>query len=180
MKTWLKPIKDLGACEEALVWAKQFASLDEAWLRCERGNWMLWLAGRLSGKRESLARKKVVLAVCQCARLALPYVRKGELRPLQAIETAEKWAKGDDSITLEELDAAGEAAWAAGVAAREAARAAAWAAVAAAVAAAGAAAWAAGAAARAAAWAAVAAAREAALKQCADIVRSYYPTAPKQ
>ena len=131
MKTWLKPIKDLGACEEALVWAKQFASLDEAWLRCERGNWMLWLAGRLSGKRESLARKKVVLAVCQCARLALPYVRKGELRPLQAIETAEKWAKGDD-ITLEELEAAGEAAG------------------------------------------------KAALKQCADIVRSYYPTAPKK
>ena len=74
---------------------------------------MLWLLGRLSGKPESESRKKLVLAACQCARLALPYVKKGEARPLKAIETAEAWARGEAGITLGDVRKAAAAAYAA-------------------------------------------------------------------
>ena len=76
-------------------------------------------------------RKLIVLAACECARLTLPYVRSDELRPLHAIELAEKWAHGDALISIADLHAAAHAAYAA-YAAADAADAAAYAAYAAA------------------------------------------------
>ena len=180
MKAWIRPIKKMGACIEALGWAEDYNSLQEAWEVCERGDWMLWLLGKRVKKIGTLEHKKLVLIACQCARLALPYVQGVEKRPLKAVETVEAWAKGDTSISMRDLKAAGAgaagaaeaAAWAAGAAARAAGAAAraAWAT-----------AWAAGAAAWAAratwatAWAA-GAAEATALKKCADIVREHYST----
>ena len=43
MKTWLEPIKELGACQEALDWADKYDSLEEAWAACKEGGWMAWL-----------------------------------------------------------------------------------------------------------------------------------------
>ena len=189
MKTHVKALKDLRACEEAVEYAAQFPDLQSAWDACERGAWMLWLAGRYSGEPGGEGRRPLVLAACACARLSLVHVPQGELRPLKAIETAEAWVRGD--ATPEQVRASAEAAWAA---AAEAARAsaswaAAWAAASAAEAEASArasapwaAAWAASSAAAAAAasasaaWAA--AARDETLKTCADIVRQFYPQAP--
>jgi hypothetical protein len=129
------------------------ASPQQLWDTCPHGDWLLWLAGRINIKRETL-----VLAACDCARLSLVYVPAGELRPLQALETAEAWARGD--ATLDEVNAAAVAARAAAYAADAvAARATAYAADAAAVAA------------RATAYAADAAAVAAVLQQCADLVR---------
>ena len=161
MKNWIRPIKDLGACEEALGWAEGYRTLDEAWAKCERGDWMLWLLGNLSGPPESDSRKKLVLAACQCARLALPYVLAGELRPLRAIETAESWAKGEGNITLADVRKAANDVYAAHAAAYAtyAAHAAAYAAYAAND-----------------AYAAHAAAQQSTLKKCADIVRVQSPT----
>ena len=171
MKEWLKPIQALGPCQEAMEWADQFNSLQEAWDACESGSWMVWLVASVAaGEQGSPERRQLVLVACECARLTLPYVPAGEIRPRQAIETAEAWARGE--ATLEQVWAAGDAAraaaWDAGDAAWAAARDAAWAA--------GDAAWAAARdAARAAAWAA---AWPATLRQCADIVRRHYPEAP--
>jgi hypothetical protein len=144
--------------------ARGYDSLDAAWSACDRGDWMLWLLGRVSGAPESEDRKRLVLCACACARTALPFVRSGEERPLRCIETAERWARGEATI--------GEV--------REARRAAAAAAAAAAYAAdaADAADAAAYAAAAAAAAAYAADARSKALKACADIVRAHYPQAP--
>jgi len=198
MKAWIEPIADMEACDEAVDWCEQFDSLDEAWQACECGDWMLWLLGMLSGPPESDSRKKLVLVVCQCARLALPYVKKGEMRPLKAIETAEAWARGDEGITLQDVrDAAAYAAayayasyavtYAAYVAvsAASAVTDAAYVAASAANAAADAAyvaVSAASAAARAADAYASYAVTDAAffdtLRECADIVREYYPVAP--
>ena len=108
MKTWVKPIEQLGACSYALVWAEKFDSLDEAWAKCERGDWMLWLAGRLFDKQGSPEHKALVFAACQCARLALPYVSQGEERPRLAIEAAEAWTRGE--ATLDEVRKAAYAA----------------------------------------------------------------------
>ena len=135
---WTKQLEALHACKEAVAWASQYPSLSEAWAVCERGDWMLWLIARTLGNE---SRSTLVLAACECARLALPYVPENEQRPLIAIETTEKWARGGDGITLDQVRSVADAAYAA-------------------------------------VYAAHAAARTKTLKQCADIVRKHYPTAP--
>src|SRR3990170_2573765 len=114
---WVTQLVKLRACREALEWVRDYQSLDDAWQHCERGDWMLWLAGKLSGNSESDSRKKVVLAACQCARLALKYVKSGEERPLKAIEITEAWTRGEGNITLSDVREAADAAYAADAAA---------------------------------------------------------------
>jgi len=188
--THVEKLENMGACREAVEWAREFRSMMEAWRACERGDWMLWYIGRLSGKPESVSRRRLVLCSCKCARLGLPYVPQGEKRPLVAIQTAERWAHGEGGVSLEDVRAAADAAaYAASAAsaadaayaAASAADAAAYAASAASAAAyaAYAAASAAYAAANAAAYAAYAAARLRVLSECADLVREAYPTPPR-
>ncbi len=196
---YITKLKKLGTCGEALEWceAGNYPTLDEAWQACERGDWMLWLAGKQAGEAGSEKRKRLVLAACECARLSLSYVSASEERPLTAIETAERWANGDGTITLATVRHASHAAHAANDAphAAHAAADTAYAGTAhvstdAANAAAYTAAYA-GYAAYAAAYSGdaasysgydaaygAAAARTNILKQCADIVRKYYPVAP--
>ena len=150
-------LKKLGACSEAVKWYETQENDEQAWAACERGDWLLWLLGRIK-----VDRKRLVLCCCECARLSLKYVPENENRPRIAIETAEKWAKGEASI--EEVRAAAYAAADADAAAYAAA------ADAAAYAAAAAAAYAYAAA----AVAPYAAARSNTLKQCADIVRKHF------
>ena len=150
---------DLHACHDAQDWAEQYDTLQQAWDACDRGDWMLWLCGKLAGPPESASRKKLVLATCACARLALPYVQPGELRPLQSIETAETWARGEAGATLADVQAAYAAAAAYAAYAAYAVYAAD---------------------AYAAADADAADARASTLKQCADIVRAAYPLAPER
>ena len=196
MKTYLKPIANLKACQEALDWAEQYDNLNKAWQKCQRGDWMLWLIGKAIAKDAD--RKPLVLIACKCARLALPYVLKGEEQPQKAIETAEAWVIG--KATLKEVKAAAayaayaanaasyvanaasaaNAAYAASYAANaaSAAYAASYAAYAAADAASASYAAYASDAAYAAAYASYAAADESTLSQCADLVRAYYPNPP--
>jgi len=63
---------------------------------------MLWLVGRLSGGPDSAARKKVVLAACSCASLALTCVPE-DGRPRVAIEVASAWAQGESGITMDDV-----------------------------------------------------------------------------
>lgn len=87
-------IRALGACSEALDWLEAHdGSLYDAWRRCDRGDWLLWLAARVG-----IDRRLVVLAACDCAEPALVYVPEGEERPRVAIETARRWAAGEATI----------------------------------------------------------------------------------
>jgi len=167
-----KMLVKLGACSEAVEWVGD-KSPAVAWKTCKRGDWMLWLCGKLSGEPGGKGRKKLVLAACACARLSLKYVRKGEKRPLVAIQTAEAWAKGKRGVTIEQVLTAAYAANAAATAAAYAAYAddAAYADATAA--------YAANAAYAAAANAADYAARRETLAKCADIVRGFYPKPPQ-
>ncbi len=147
------------ACRPALEWL-QARTLAEAWEQSERGDWLLWLAAK-----SGVDRRRLVMAACACARLALVHVPPGEERPRVAIETAEAWCRGE--ATIEQVRKASrnvDAAYAAAAAAATAAYAAY------AADAADAAAYAAYAAAAAAAYAAYAA-RASALKKAADLVR---------
>ena len=116
---------------------------------------MLWLLGKIP----STDRKILVLAACECARQSLHLVPEGEDRPRLAIETAEKWARGEASI--EEVKTAAAAAYYAAAAYASADAAAYYAADAAG-----------------AATAADAAAREESLAESAKIVRKYFPSHP--
>ena len=100
---------DLNACEEAQEWAARYETLQAAWDACDRGHWMLWLAGHLSGPQESDSRRTVVLATSACARLALPFVRKGDEATRRATETIAGWAKKEEGVTTKIVSAAGVA-----------------------------------------------------------------------
>ena len=95
-------LSELSACVEASAWSKG-KSLSAAWKDSKRGDWMLWLCGRMADKPGWPTRKEVVLAACDCAELALKHVPAGEDRPRKCIETVRAWAAGtatlDDVLT---------------------------------------------------------------------------------
>ena len=101
---WQHRLVELGACADAREWAAPYATFAEAWAACERGDWMLWLIGRANAAPpDSVARQQLVLAACACARLVLSHVTAGEQRPLRAIETAERWANGEEGVSLSDV-----------------------------------------------------------------------------
>ena len=169
-------LENVHACPNAIVWAEKYPDMQAAWIACERGDWMLWLAGKYSGPAESPGRRKLVLATTECARLAWPYVRKKDHDIIErCYSVAEAWGNNDPTVSLAEVQVAADAAYATAYdadAADAAAAAAAYAAYAAYTAA-----DAADAADAAAASAASAAAdaRSKVLKKCAEIVRKDYP-----
>ena len=172
-KEFMELLDSLRACHEAKEWAHG-KSFHVVWTTWKRGDWLLWLCGKMADKKGWPTRKQLILAACSCAETALKFVPEGEERPRIAIETARKWALG--KATIEQVrEAAGnaadaaDAAYAAYAAAYAAYTDAAYAAADAAYAAAYAAA--AYAAAADAAAAAAAAARTKVLAECATIVR---------
>ena len=187
MKKYVEKLKKLNACQDAIEYSEKFSTLQKAWNECNRGDWMLWLLGRLSGPPDSESRKHVVLIACKCARLSLKYIPKDEKRPLEAIQTTEKYSNG--KATFEEVKkafAAATAAFAASTASDSAAASASATAFAASTAAfaastasdsaaASATAFAASATASAAASATAASVKEDILKKCSNIVRKYHP-----
>ena len=98
MKDQLLKLKKLHPCPDAYEWAKEQPNPQSAWNTCEHGDWMLWLLGKLSKGPRSKSRKLLVLTACECARLALKYVPEGEDRPRLAIETAERWTRGECTL----------------------------------------------------------------------------------
>jgi hypothetical protein len=103
----LARMRELKACGEAVEWLENspHQTLAEAWIACERADWMLWLLVRTYPHTCGQVR----LALCSCAETALQYVPKGEDRPRLAIETARRYARGN--ATDAELAAARDAAW---------------------------------------------------------------------
>ena len=112
-------LHDLGACGAAIEWAETFDTPQAAWDACDRGDWMLWLVDRVSGRVDSPSRRKLVLVSTECARLAWPYVHEQDCAVVQQwYEICERYGRGDPAVKLDDVR---RAAWAA---AGEAARAA--------------------------------------------------------
>jgi len=108
-------IRGLGACDQALVWCEtqRGVRLDRVWRKCDRADWLLWIAASVG-----VDRRLVVRAACACAREVLPAweaYRPGDARPRVAIETAEAWTRGE--ATLSQAQVAASAASAASAAA---------------------------------------------------------------
>lgn len=90
-------IAHLAPCSKARKYLDSQNTWEEAWNNCPRTDWLLWLIG----KDTSIKRERIVVCACAIARTVLKFVKEGELRPLAAIETAERWTKGE--ATLEDI-----------------------------------------------------------------------------
>ena len=88
---------ELNACSEAREWASG-KSLAVVWKTCKRGDWLLWLCGKMADKPNWPTHKEVVLAACDCAELSLKHVSSGENRPRKCIEITRAWAAGNATI----------------------------------------------------------------------------------
>ncbi len=112
-------LRKFEPCEDAIAWAEQYDSEADAWRECNRGDWMAWLLGMFRGEPESDRRKKLVLCLCEVARLTLPVYEKQyprDNRVRHCIDVTEQWARGvvtDSSVFV----AASAAAYAAASAA---------------------------------------------------------------
>jgi hypothetical protein len=47
-KHWADALRDMNACGDAVQWARTMPSAAQAWRRCHRADWLLWIAGRLA------------------------------------------------------------------------------------------------------------------------------------
>jgi len=91
------------------VWLElEGKDLQQMWTTTDCGDWLLWFCTHMIDQPGWPTHQQVVLASCQCARLALRYIKPGQGRPLNAIETAEAWARG--KATSEQVRDAGRAA----------------------------------------------------------------------
>jgi hypothetical protein len=191
MSHWSDILRKCEANAEMIWWAATQPNAETAWRVCTRGDWMLRLLGRKLYRRKTPKHRALVAICCECERLALSHMRPGELlQSLQAIEAAERYARGE-AISREDLHAANAANAAYDAYATDAtnaAYAAAYSAAAIAVYAASNVAYAGYVAANAANAAYVTsfstyadydAARAAARAQCADIVRKHHPKSPR-
>lgn len=172
MSHWIDRLVSLDAGKDAVAWAHRQPSLAVAWRKCRRGDWMLRLLGRSSGALGSDAHRRLVSCACDCAELSAHLATPdGQMAIALCLTIARDWASGGES-DMEDVRAASVAATAdyAGHAAVAAtADDAAYAAIYAAAAAAD----------YATDYAAADAARSRVLAECADIVRSHYPKAPR-
>ena len=96
----------LNACSEAREWAEG-KDLATAWARCERGDWMIWLAQTVGVELRPLTGAKAA-----CAEFARPYIT--DPRSLAALDTAHAFGRGECSA--DELAAAADSAAAAAAA----------------------------------------------------------------
>jgi hypothetical protein len=115
----------IGACQVAVEWAGEYKTLQEAWAACDRGDWMLWLCGKMVGKEGWPTHQAIVLAACDCAELALPSYEQrypADPRVRVCLAITRQWAAGNAAI--EAVKVAGCAAYAAAHAAADAAHAA--------------------------------------------------------
>ena len=97
-------LKELRACTGGQEWADAHDNYREAWEKCKRGDWMLWIA-----KKRDIDLRILTKAKVECAKLA-EHLMTDE-RSINALRVAERFAEGN--ATKEELNTAANAAAAA-------------------------------------------------------------------
>jgi hypothetical protein len=101
------------ACGEARRWvAKSKGTPAQLWKKCQRADWMLWLAAQVG-----VDRKLLVLAACDCAETAPKH--KDVPAAVEAVRVARAWCEG--KATIDEVRNARDKAWRAAAAADAAA-----------------------------------------------------------
>ena len=103
MKTFKELLIELKACESARIWAGDM-TIEEVVAKCERGDWLLWLAQKID-----IGLQPLKLAKGHCANTVRHLMT--DKRSIAAIDTA--IAYGGGKATFAELKAASDAAYAA-------------------------------------------------------------------
>jgi hypothetical protein len=96
-------LKELNACNEAMVWAGE-RTIEQAVKDCHRGDWLLWL-----GQRLEIDHRKLTLAKGHCANTVRHLMK--DQRSIQGVDAA--IAYGEGKIGKKKLSAAAAAAAAA-------------------------------------------------------------------
>ncbi len=120
MKTWVNKLQKMNACEEAVKWCDKgsYKTLQEAWESCDNVLWMMWLIEHTI--KPNADTKPLILIACECGRTSLKYARQEDVGVLtHTYGTAEAYTKGE--TTIQQVRAAGSAAWSAAWSARSAA-----------------------------------------------------------
>jgi hypothetical protein len=125
----IEEISKLHACSEALKWLRGQKTPEEAWAKCDRADWMIWLAMKKAGAPGWSPWQDVALLLCD---ITEPLVKGlADSRPLAAIGACRAFVAGEiprSSLFQAAHAAAHAAAYAATYAAYAAAHAAAYAA----------------------------------------------------
>lgn len=84
-----------NTCIEGVEWLDSLeCTPKQAWLGCNRGDWMLWLCARIG-----VDRSLMTLAACSCAEQALKHVEPDLLLAcVWAIDAARRWSRGDADL----------------------------------------------------------------------------------
>ena len=97
-------LENLAACREAIEYVKTCKSAKDAWMNCDRGDWMLWLAKRLN-----VDDRKLTLTKATCANQVRHLMK--DQRSLDALDACFRYANGEISRSaLDIYDAADAAA----------------------------------------------------------------------
>ncbi len=120
---WINKLKEEGSCPKAIDWASDYKTPQAAWNDCERGDWMLWAWSRNCGKIGENSHRMLVLCNVAIAKTSVKYIKNKEVKKLvkKSLETTERWACGEEGVTLEDVEKAAAAAWSAGYVANTAA-----------------------------------------------------------
>ena len=92
-------LESIHACDESIAWVGD-RTIEQAYAECERGDWLLWIAGAIG-----VDQKLLVISACACARSVLHHAPTGDDRPRLAIETAETWANGAATVAQDRISA---------------------------------------------------------------------------
>ena len=82
---------NLDACPESVNWSRGY-SKNEAWEKCDRGDWLFWYA-----VKNNCDEKKLTLAKVLCANLVINLINDD--RSIMAINAAKKYVNEGISIT---------------------------------------------------------------------------------
>jgi hypothetical protein len=93
--TFTEQLKALNACKESICWVGE-RTLEQAWLECDRIDWMLWLVAKID-------LTLVVYCAAKFARTSLLY--NADPRVVAAVECAEAFARGE-IVSMDAADAA--------------------------------------------------------------------------
>lgn len=113
---WTVNLEAIGACEDAVEWARGYKSFAEAWEACERADWLAWLVMRVAGPFGSETHRRASALVGRLAATApAPKGEKPDSPRLEALGLVERYGRGE-AVTRDELRAAAYATYAASAA----------------------------------------------------------------
>ncbi len=102
LNSWLE---ELDACDEAVDWSKKYQTLPKAWIECPRGDWLIWLAATMEGKRGWPTKRKIVSVACDCVEMAIKEFPADEVESTKrAIKVVRAWTRG--AVDAKEMRAA--------------------------------------------------------------------------